>query len=45
MGILIYLNSAPIIWYSKLQATIETSTFGAEFVALCITTEQIEALC
>ncbi len=25
-GILIYLNQAPIIWYSKAQATVETST-------------------
>ena len=33
-GILIFLNSAPIIWYSKRQATIETSTFGSEVVAL-----------
>jgi hypothetical protein len=27
-GILIYLNRAPIIWYSKAQKTIELSTFG-----------------
>lgn len=33
-GFLIYLNSAPIVWYSKKQATIETSVFGAEFVAM-----------
>jgi hypothetical protein len=31
---LIYLNSAPITWFSKKQSTIETSVFGAEFVAL-----------
>jgi len=43
-GILIYCNSAPIIWYSKAQATVETSTFGSEFVALRIATELIEAL-
>jgi len=43
-GILIYANSAPIIWYSKAQATVETSTFGSEFVALRIATELIEAL-
>jgi hypothetical protein len=33
-GYLIYLNMAPIIWYSKKQSTIETSVFGAEFVAM-----------
>jgi len=33
-GFLIYMNMAPIVWFSKKQATIETSVFGAEFVAL-----------
>ena len=33
-GFLIYLNMAPIVFYSKRQATIETSVFGAEFVAM-----------
>ena len=33
-GFLIYLNMSPVIWYSKKQATIETSVFGAEFVAM-----------
>ena len=28
------MNSALINWLSKKQATIETSVFGAEFVAL-----------
>ena len=31
-GILLYLNSAPIIWYSKRQNTVEISTFGSESV-------------
>jgi len=43
--ILIYLNRAPIIWYSKAQKTVESSTFGSEFVALRIATETIKALC
>jgi hypothetical protein len=43
-GILIYLNKAPIVWYSKSQRTVETSTFGADFVALKIATELIKAL-
>ena len=43
-GILIYCNSAPIIWYSKRQSTVESSTFGAEFVALRIATELVISL-
>ena len=38
------MNRAPIIWYSKRQNTVETSTFGSEFVALKISVELIEAL-
>jgi hypothetical protein len=33
-GILIYLQNTPIIWHSRRQNTVETSTFGSEFVAL-----------
>jgi hypothetical protein len=33
-GILIYCNLALIIWVSKQQPTIETSIFGADFVAM-----------
>jgi hypothetical protein len=33
-GVLLYLNSAPIIWYSKKQNSIETSTYGSEYIAL-----------
>ena len=43
-GILIYLNDTPIIWYSKAQNTVETSTFGSEFIAMQICVEMIEAL-
>ena len=43
-GIIIYCNLAPIIWYSKRQNTVESSTFGSEFVALKIATELNEAL-
>ena len=28
------MNSAPLIWFSKRQPTVETSVFGAEFVAM-----------
>lgn len=44
LGILLYLNNTPIIWYSKRHYTVESSSFGSEFVALRIATEMIEAL-
>jgi hypothetical protein len=43
-GIIIFINKAPIIWFSKRQNTVETSTFGSEFVAMKICTEMIEGL-
>jgi len=43
-GILIYVNNAPIMWYSKRQNTVESSTFGSEFVAMRIAKEIIVAL-
>ncbi len=43
-GILIYMNQAPIIWYSKRQNTVEASSFGSEYIALRICTEMVEAL-
>lgn len=43
-GILIYVNNAPIIWFSKRQNTVESSSFGSEFVALRIAVELVEAL-
>ena len=43
-GILVFLNMAPIYWYSKRQNTVETSTFSSEYVALKICAEKIIAL-
>jgi hypothetical protein len=43
-GILIFINRSPISWYSKRQNTVETSTFGSEFVALRTAVEQIQSL-
>ena len=43
-GILIFVNRAPIHWYSKRQSTVEASTFGAEFCAMKTAVEMIEAL-
>jgi hypothetical protein len=43
-GIIISINNAPILWYSKRQNTVESSTFGSEFNAMCIATDMIQAL-
>jgi hypothetical protein len=43
-GIIIFANRAPIVWYPKAQNTIESSTFGSEFVATRIAIELITAL-
>ena len=43
-GIIFFLNGAPIKWYSKRQNTIESSTFGSEFVALKIAMEMNDGL-
>ena len=33
-GFIIYLNSAPIYWHSKKQNSVESSSFGSEFIAM-----------
>jgi hypothetical protein len=43
-GFIIFLQGTPILWYSKRQNTIESSTFGSKFVALKIATEVMEGL-
>jgi Reverse transcriptase (RNA-dependent DNA polymerase) len=43
-GLIIFVQNAPIIFYSKRQNTVEAATFGSEFVALRICKELIVAL-
>ena len=43
-GVVILLNKTPIQWYSKRQATVESSTYGSEMVAARITTELTMAM-
>ena len=43
-GVIIFLNSSPIIWYSKRQKTVESSTFGSELVAMKQAMDMIEGL-
>ena len=40
-GCLHFVNKTPVDWYSKKQVTVETTTFGSEFVAAKTATEQI----
>ena len=43
-GVLIFVNRAPIVFFSKRQNTVESSTFGSEFIAMKQSVELIEAL-
>ena len=43
-GVLIFINKAPIHWYSKSQTKVEASIFGAELCAMKTAVEMIEAL-
>jgi hypothetical protein len=38
-GILLIVNNTPLIWYTKRQKTVETSTYGSELVAARIAVE------
>ncbi len=44
MGIIIFCNRAPILWFSKRQNTVKSSTIGLEFIAGTIAVELVEAL-
>ena len=44
-GIIIFVQNASIIWFSKRQNTVEAATFGSEFVALRICKELVGVLC
>ena len=43
-GIIIFVQNAPVIWHSRRQNTVESSTFGSEFVAMRQAKEMIVAL-
>ena len=40
-GIILLLNNTPILWVSKRQNTVETSTYGSELVASRIAIEHM----
>ena len=43
-GVLIFVNNAPIMWFSKKQNTVEAATFGSEFNAMRVAVEMNKAL-
>ena len=43
-AVLHFVNTTPTDWFSKRQATVETATYGSEFVAAKTATEQIMGL-
>ncbi len=43
-GILLFVQNSPIQWLSRRQNTVETSTFGSEFVALRTARDMIMAM-
>ena len=43
-GILIFVNRAPILWYSKRQNTEETSAFESELITMKTAVEKVESL-
>jgi hypothetical protein len=43
-GIIIYVQKAPVVWYSKQQNTVESATLGTEFIALKTAIDQVDPL-
>jgi hypothetical protein len=43
-GVLHYLNQTPVGWFTKKQATVETATYGSEFIAAKTAVQQIIAM-
>jgi hypothetical protein len=43
-GIIIYLNCSPILWFSKAQNTVKSSTFRSELIAMRILVELLESM-
>ena len=43
-GVLILCNRSPILWYSKKQGSVETSSYGSEIAAMKTGVELLEGL-
>jgi hypothetical protein len=42
LGIMMFVNRAPNLWFSKRQNTVEASTYGSELLAKRLSIERIE---
>jgi hypothetical protein len=45
LEIILYVYNAPITWNSKRQNSVRSSTFGYEFIAMCIAVEHSNKSC
>jgi hypothetical protein len=43
-GFIVYINNAPVYWYSKRQGSVESSTYQAEFTAMKEAAEYVRSL-
>jgi len=43
-GIFLFIQNSPIVWFSKKQTSIETSSFGSEFSTMKTAVEMVEGL-
>jgi hypothetical protein len=43
-GFIVFINNAPVIWFSKRQNTVESSVFGSEFIAMKTAVETLRGL-
>ena len=43
-GVLHFVNQTPVHWFTKKQPTVETATYGSEFIAAKLAVEQIMAM-
>jgi hypothetical protein len=43
-GVVVFLGNTPVIWKSKRQGAVQTSTYGAEFSAMRLATEEAIAI-
>jgi hypothetical protein len=43
-GVLNFVNQTPVHWFTKKQPTVETATYGSEFIAAKLAVEQIMAM-
>ena len=43
-GFIIFINSAPIYWFLEVQTSVETSSFGSEFITIKQCCEYVRGL-